>query len=212
MNNSNHENTFREKGFSLLEILVVLVIIGILSAMAIVSFAKPKEELKRQEFAGQMKAYFDRARFDSIKRRATSVDEMAKITIENDSTYSLASDTNSNGILDAVEINRIGQPQNGNFKIISGSTVYPINIRFDFRGRIQATDGSNSVINPVFTICDSGCSKVSPNAENSNVIIISPTGTVSLSKGGTSQQQAAQANVSNVSANQKINQMGTVGN
>ena len=212
MKNKNSEQSFGEKGYSLLEILIVLMITSILAVMVISSFAKSKDKLKRQDFARQMKSYFDRAKFDSIKRRATDFDEMAKIIIENDSTYSLVSDTNSNGILEAAEINRISLPQNENFKIVPGSNVYPISIRFDFRGQIKATDGNNSPINPVFIICDSGCLNFPPNGENSNVIAVSPTGTVSLLKGGTSPQQATQANVANVGTNQKINQMGMVNN
>ncbi len=63
-----------ESGFTLLEILIVLTLISIVSAIAISQFATSKTNLQRQGIAREFKIYLERARFDSVKRRAVNND------------------------------------------------------------------------------------------------------------------------------------------
>ena len=201
---------FAETGYSLIELLIVVVIIGILSALALTSFGSQKVQLQRQDAARQLKSYLERARFDSIKRRAASPLEMAKITIDSANSYVLARDSNDNGTLEASETFPVRLSPSNDVKIVGNFTTFPVTVRFNSRGQVTATDGSNSPINPIFTVCDSNCTLVTANVGNSNLITVSPSGTISLLNGGKTPPTAVQANVSNVSVGQKIDQGGTV--
>ena len=59
-----------QDGTTLVEALVVILIISIVAAMAIMNRGSADEQFKRQNLARELKVAFERARFDSVKRRA----------------------------------------------------------------------------------------------------------------------------------------------
>ena len=201
-----------ENGYSLLEVLIVLTIIVILASLAVSNFSRQKTQLQRQGAARLLKFYLEQAKFDSIKRRASLPNEMAKVIFTSPNSYILSRDMNQNGILEASEVFPVTLSSNGSFRIIGNFTTFPLTVTFNFRGQITAADGNNLLINPVFTFCDAGGTLTDANAENSNVIDISPSGTVSLRLGGMLPPNAVQPTLSNVSVEQKISQDGIIGN
>ena len=71
-------STFGEQsGLSLIELLVVMVIITIVASIALMQRGSANEQLKRQNAATQLKNAFERARFDSVKRRPDSARSIA---------------------------------------------------------------------------------------------------------------------------------------
>lgn len=176
-----------QRGASIIEILIVLVVVAILSTAAIMQLGSSRTDLQRQRIAREFKVYLERARFDSVKRRAVNVNDMAKITLGNEASnnatsFSAALDFNGDGKLLASETREVDFTQRSQTQIIVNDTLnYPVTIRFDQRGHITATDNSTPAkdVTPVFTICSGNCSATSPDA---TVISISPTGTVAVLK------------------------------
>lgn len=182
-----------QSGISLVEILIVLVILAILVTFAVAQFGNSKANLQRQNIARELKINLERARFDSVKRRAVNAADMARVTIDSATSFSVSTDLNQNGTIDASDTRQVSFGNN-DIRIV-GIATYPVTISFDRRGQITVTGGS-----PNFTVCNACTAASSATAENSNIIWVSPTGTVSMTAGGVSQptfQPPVVANISN---------------
>ena len=59
-----------QAGISLVELLVVIVIIAIVASVALMRRGSANEQFQRQNASRELKTAFERARFDSVKRRA----------------------------------------------------------------------------------------------------------------------------------------------
>lgn len=163
-------------GFSLIEIFVVLVIIGIVTTFALLTFASSKVDLHRQAIAREFKIYLERARFDSVKRRADDPNR-ATVTLESATRFTVHLDLDDDGVLQPNEIRTVDFTQRGNTLILVTDTlVYPVKISFDRRGHATTVDDDGVEIPPVFTIC-SNCNDASPDK---SVISLSATGTVAI--------------------------------
>ena len=73
-----------QSGVTLVELLVVIVVISILAGFALLQRGNANEQLRRQNAAQQLKVAFERARFDSVKRRAECDPNKAKVVISAD--------------------------------------------------------------------------------------------------------------------------------
>lgn len=168
-----------QAGVSLVELLVVMLIIATVCAFALMQRGRANEILKRQNVAQQLKSAFERARFDSVKRRADSTPIQANVSI-NLSSYTIATDLDLNGVLTSSD-NRVTDliGQSIEVRNYNGSTG-PEVVYFNQRG--ETVDAGGSPISPIFNICNSTCN--SPNADNSNIVLVTTTGTVNLLPGG----------------------------
>ncbi len=189
-----------QSGKSLLELVVILVITAVLVTFAIAQFGGSKTNLNRQNLVREFKVSLERARFDSVKRRAQG--SLSRIVIESATRFTVLTDLNQNGTLETSESRSVNFGSSG-VKFV-GTLIYPITISFDRHGHISATnsvvgsDGEFQQINPTFTICDRGCTSLeTANVKNSNVISISPSGTVAMLGGGESQPSFSSPTVSN---------------
>ena len=197
-----------ERGYSLVELMIVLVITAILVTLALISFGNTQTQFNRQNIARELKVNLERARFDSVKRRAVNTADLAEVKLLSATSFSVKIDTNQNGTLDANEtrtINFAGQPT---VRLVGNLLVFPITINFDRYGRITAKDGTSPTpqnITPIFTICTNNCTAANATASNADVIYVSPSGTVTMLAGGSSQPTFQNPNVSNVSVNSNLN-------
>lgn len=171
-----------QKGVSLVELLVVIMIITILSTIALMQFGSSKDQFRRQNVAQELKTAFERARFDSVKRRAVSPHE-AKVTV-NTNSFTLTVDKNGNGTIEQPDddsVNNFGS-QNVTITDTAGITMTsPVTVFYNKRGEV--TDNAGIPVNPIFIVCNGTCTPT-PNSSNSNIVLVTPTGTVNLLAGG----------------------------
>jgi prepilin-type N-terminal cleavage/methylation domain-containing protein len=194
-----------QSGVSLIEILVVLIIAALLATFSIGQFAKSRRDYQRQNLSRELKINLERARFDSVKRRAVdpgttgATDTRAMVKINSATSFSVSTDLNMDGTLSSTEVRQIDFTGRVDASIIGSSTDFPLTIKFDQRGQTTIVNNSGTTIDPSFTVCGSGCTASTANSANADVIYISPTGTIAMSPGGTAQPTFANPTVSTVS-------------
>jgi prepilin-type N-terminal cleavage/methylation domain-containing protein len=193
-----------QSGFSLLELIIVLSIIAIVATIAMTQFGRTSVRFQRQNMARELKVYLERARFDSVKRRASLADDMARVEILDATTFRVTTDANLNGTIDANDTRLYSFSGRSDVNIVG--VVLPVTIKFDYRGQADIVNGIGaSITNPVFTVCDAGCTAATANANNASIISITPTGTVIMASGGTTVTNINAPVVTTVSTNANIN-------
>src|SRR4051812_47613630 len=93
-----------QSGVTFIELMVVIVIIAIVAAIALMQRGSADEQFKRQNVARNLKTAFERARFDSVKRRAdsSSIPAVPLAAVQIEATrFTLATDANQDGVIDA---------------------------------------------------------------------------------------------------------------
>jgi Tfp pilus assembly protein FimT len=173
-----------ESGKSLLEMLIVLAVGGILVSMAVTRMIGAQSNMERQNLAREFKVNLERSRFDAVKRRATTLADMTRITITSATAYKVLLDLNQNGVLDAAEERTVSFADRSNVKILGTDLVFPVTIRFDRFGNTTTVNASGDTISPVFTFCEGECTLETATVANSNIISLSSTGTVAMLNGG----------------------------
>ncbi|PYT01466.1 MAG: hypothetical protein DMF63_01045 [Acidobacteria bacterium] len=174
------ESSRLERGFSLVEVVVVLVIVAIIITFAIMTLGNSKENIDRQNIAREFKVSLERARFDSVKRRASVCSDMSRVTINSSGSYSVSTDLDQNGSLNvAVETRRVDFANRAGVTLVGNGVTLPITIRFDERGRafLRADCDPSSIPTasvPLFYFCNGACTVATANSENANAIFISP--------------------------------------
>jgi len=166
------QNDSRQSGVSLTEMLVVIVIIACIAGFALMKRSPADVRLKRQNVAQELKATLERARFDSVKRRAAS-NAAAKVTIT-PTTFTLrtyTTDVNGNN----TPHDKTTTVPNGIAIAIRNGTLTSTEVPFNMRGETPQTPA------PQFYICNVDCS--SPTDSTANFLIVTPTGTVNLLSG-----------------------------
>lgn len=182
-----------ESGVSLIETLVVFIIIAIVAALALMQSGNANQQLKRQNIARELKVALERGRFDSVKRRAENASTQAKVNVAATS-FTLTTDVDLNGTLESSDdVMTAFGAQNIVVEGYGGISL-PYVVRFNQRGEPVAENGAS--ISPVFLVCNGGCS--SPNSANSNIVILTPTGTVNLLPGGSSVPAFPTPNVTSI--------------
>lgn len=162
-----------QSGISVVETLVVCVVIAIVASLALMQRGSANEQFQRQNASRELKVAFERARFDSVKRRAldTSPDYRAYVQVQ-------AGGFVLRTFNDAIaEDKNYGVPVGITIEANTGSldrTVY-----FNQRGEAQATGGAEKV----FLVCNGPCNTAAANEKD--VVLVTPTGTVNLLIGGT---------------------------
>jgi prepilin-type N-terminal cleavage/methylation domain-containing protein len=175
------ETRSRQGGFSLIELFIVLVAIGILTTLAVMQMGRSRVDLQRQRIAREFKVYLERARFDSVKRRAEQTTERASIMITSPSSFTVLLDFDGDGVMRPSEARAVNFSDRTDAVIqVSDAYTWPVRVEFDRRGLVTATQGwvdpdnPGSPITPLFEIC-SDCSDSSPDITR---ISISSSGTV----------------------------------
>ena len=195
-------NFSSQSGLTLFEVLVVLVIAAILVTFAVAQLGQSKNNLQRQNVARELKVSFERARFDSVKRRAADINKRAGVKV--DATYfDVTIDRNLSGAIEASDTNKIDFGAGSDIRIVSADLAFPVTVKFDQRGQITAIDALGVNVKPKFIICNN-CTAATANAQNANVISISPTGTIVMTAFGESEPTFQNPIVTNVNTGFEI--------
>jgi type II secretory pathway pseudopilin PulG len=210
MKNNKQDLKIKQSGFSIIELLVILTVLFILTTIALFNFDRSKSQFQRQNIAREFKTYLERARFDSVKRRASSGTDMARVRLINANSFSVSTDFNQDGVLDVVNERRtVSFAHEGGGGSFVGVSNFPVDVFFDRHGHVLAVDNSGSPITPTFIFCTENCTAsggtVLANSQNATMVAVSSTGTVMIAPGGSSITPTVDPNVTNVNANTGIN-------
>jgi Tfp pilus assembly protein FimT len=193
--------SYAERGASIIEMIIVLAVVAILVTFAVAQFGNANENFERQNLAKEFKIHLERARFDSVKRRATNTADMAIVDVLNSTSYTAATDMNQNGTIDTSDTRTIDFSGRTDVQIYLASGLnFPVTIRFDRQGHALISDNNGNAVDH-FIFCGTGCTAANANSSNSNVVYISPTGSVAMLGGGESMPNFNAPNVSNTWSN-----------
>jgi prepilin-type N-terminal cleavage/methylation domain-containing protein len=185
-----------QHGVSLIETLVVVSIVVIVATLALTQRSSADAQFQRQNVARELKVAFERARFDSVKRRAegaTPGSFVPATVIVDTGSYTLNTDSDRNGTYETLVTNLATQ----NITIAGyGAMTLPVTVTFNKRGEASAVDGGGTV-NPQFLICNGTCPQT-PTSGNANIVLVTPTGTVNLLAGNATPPTFVNANVTSV--------------
>jgi len=88
----------RNKGFTLIELMIVIAIVGVLAGIMTPSFLSWRDRSKVKGDASELRAVFESAKLRAIKHNVNAV-----VTFPDTTSYQAFVDTNDNGALDAGE-------------------------------------------------------------------------------------------------------------
>lgn len=207
MKPKGHE--FRDQnGWTLVELLVVCVVIAVVAGLALMQRGNSNEIFKRQNVAWGLKNAFERARFDSVKRRPTNTgtDLYAFVSVGNTS-FTMNTDRNSDGKLENTEpIVTNFSTENITIQYLTGpsSANMPAAVIFNQRGEPTSLGADNSPVAPAFLVCNGTCAG-GRTAANSNIVLVTAAGTVNLLAGNAAVPEFGIPAVSEVGAGDFIN-------
>ena len=194
---NTHRSNSHQSGVTVVELLVVIVVIGIISAFALMQRGAANDQLTRQNTAQQLKTAFERARFDSVKRRATTADQMALVTVTPASFTLRTYSNDANGVSVARDQTTTLPPGVVIAHFDNSVTLISQDVTFDMRGETPASPL------PQFLVCNVSCSGA--DNTNSNIVIVTATGTVNLLAGGSTLPVFGVPTVTNVNTSTGIN-------
>jgi prepilin-type N-terminal cleavage/methylation domain-containing protein len=156
-----------QSGFSLVETLVVIVIIAIVATLAVLNRGVGNNTFQRQNAARELKVLFERARFDSVKRRADGAEPYAYVQVRSDGFTLRTYTRQANAALTPNDLVKT-VPAGIQISHYSSGTL-PMTVTFNRRGE---TAGGV----PQFRVTDQ-------RTGSSEILLITATGTVNLLPG-----------------------------
>lgn len=201
-------------GFSVIELLIVLVVIGIVVTLAVIALGSSASSLARQNISREFKVALERARYDSVKRRPDTCEQMSRVEITSATSFRLLTDTNRNGSIDpSSETSLFDFGSRSNTEIVGDGITYPITIRFDGRGNSSSGPCSAPTAAHASTIfCEMPCTESTATDQNATVIYVSPTGTTTTLLGGETIPNFDEPSVTSITPSLYINPLLSVWN
>ena len=184
-----------QSGITLVEMLVVIVIIAIVAAIALMQSGSANIQFQRQNAATQLKNAFERARFDSVKRRVNPGEE-ATVTLSPYQytlrTYSI----DASGVA-AANDQTTALPNNIVMGMYGGGPLTTQIVKFNMRGEAVTSPA------PQFLVCNYSCN--GPSNATANIVLVTTTGTVNLLPGGSTIPTFGVPSVTNVPGSTGVN-------
>ena len=189
-------NTNSQGGWTLVELLVVCIIIFTVAGFAFMSRGRANEQLQRLNTARELKVAFERARFDSVKRRATGSASPARVTVTAGSFTLRTYTTDINGVETASDVVTT-VPAGIVIERYDGTTLTSFPVDFNMRGETASSPA------PQFRVCNNGCE--SPTNANSTIVLVTPTGTINFLSGDSSLPTFGVPNINGIPTSTGIN-------
>jgi len=114
-----------ERGFTILQMIITLAIMGVICGFAVISLTRAKSDLKMQNSVRQLAGYLEKARLDAIKRHGSS-----SVAFIDNSNYTVNMDFDGDGVPDSRTV-----PFEGDVAVFS--TPLP-SVGFNWRGRTES--------------------------------------------------------------------------
>ena len=168
--------TSGERGISIIELLIVVCMIGIVTAFAVMRITGAQRALQLSNSSREFTSWLEKARLDSVRRHAMT-GEMANVTIVSANSYTIRIDQNGDGTLDPARTITLPATHGATFVGIA----VPLTIQYNWRGR--PVDANGNLLNLAFTIQDvdgnvnpisvasSGDTSLGSNVNTSNVTV-----------------------------------------
>ena len=93
-----------QAGFSLLQILIVLGVVSVVSALACFGIASARQRIRLTNSSRLLASYVEKARVDSVRRHPMTADEMAGIEVLDKTRYRVKMDFDGNGVVETKMI------------------------------------------------------------------------------------------------------------
>jgi len=146
MRERNDSRLRRERGISVIELLIVVAMIGVVTAFAVMQIAGAQRAMRLNNSAREFMGWLEKARVDSVRRHPMHKDEMALVKITSANSYIVKLDQNGDGVLDPDLTITIPAEHGTSF---SGVAV-PTEIYFNWRGR--PVNGAGTSLSLAFTL------------------------------------------------------------
>ena len=190
--NTQSQKIRNDRGVSLVELLIVIIIISIVAAIAIMQRGGADDQFRRQNIARELKVAFERARFDSVKRRALPP---ATVTVTPNS-YTLRTYNNDVNATPVAVDQVTNLPADMVIANYDGTTLTSSTVSFNMRGEVGSTP-------PQLLVCYATCS--SRDNDTANVVVVTPSGTVNLLAGDATLPSFGVPTITNISSSAGIN-------
>ena len=135
---SNRASLRNDAGFSVLEVLIVVALVGMVSTMAVVNFQRSNRSITVAGATRTLSNYLEKARVDSVRRHGG-----ASVNINSATSYTVNIDFEGDGLATARTINLppgttlAYRLPPATATINPGTT--PVTITYDWRGRTGST-------------------------------------------------------------------------
>ena len=149
------DNINQAAGFATVDFLIVAVIVLIVVTYAWTAIMRAHSANTLEGAAQQFASFLDRARSDSMRRRATNVRQMAEVTILNEQFYTVRMDEDGDGALDVPRVINL-QVQK-----IKVDGPYPRTFLFDRSGKY--VDSAGNAMSATYVTFGNGSGKSAVN-------------------------------------------------
>jgi prepilin-type N-terminal cleavage/methylation domain-containing protein len=193
LNKETHKRTARgsaERGVSIVEMLIVVAMIGVVTAFAVMQITGAQQAMRLSNSAREFMSWLDKTRLDSVRRHAagTSTSGMANVKIASATSYTVTIDQDGDGTLDPPRTFTLAGIHGAAF---AGITI-PATIYYNWRGRPVDSLGNllslsfrlqdaNGHTNPI-NLTSTGDASLGSNVNTSNVSITQISTTANVKK------------------------------
>jgi type IV fimbrial biogenesis protein FimT len=129
----------RNKGFTLLELMIAIAILGVMAGVMAPSFLQWRDRTKVSGDAGNLRAAFETAKLRAIKHNTNAI-----VVFPDNTSYQIYVDTNRNGVRDAGE-NLIADRTLSSGVTITNNTFTNNDMAFNPRGMANGPNSTGTI-------------------------------------------------------------------